>query len=63
MASLTESVGTNQQTPVYNFFKLNTSYIATVRLSGTLNIPHSLPMAYVRPQILFSDNIQEYVSH
>ena len=60
----TESVDTNQQTPVYRFFfHLNTRYIAPVRLSGISNIPQGLPMAYLRSPILIGDNKREYLSH
>ena len=59
----TESVDTNQQTPVYRFLTLNTRYIAPVRLSGISNIPQGLPLAYLRSPILIGDNKREYLSH
>ena len=63
MAWLTESVDTNQQTPVHRFFLQNTHYFALVPLSSTSNIPRGLSIAYVRSPILIGDNKRKYSSH
>ena len=51
---------TDSRVPI---FPLNIHYIAPVRLSDILNVPHILQMAYIRSPILIGDNKRKYSSH